>query len=402
VAILAFAAVFTTVGLTGAARGGFRIDEAHKLSETPFFGLWMNGQWHHPAWFADLVDRTNPPVGKYAFGAAIRATGQQLPSLPTLGARSVDHYVPPLHPPEVAEPYRPYLPAARRVSTLATALFAALIAWSAARTNGVIAAAIASLLLLTNYATQLLWATAVFDPLLVLFVTLMLPLAMLATKRRAMLITSLALLGIVGAFAFQTRLNGLLFFAITFVIVAVYALLRGFRRELLIGTIASSILFAGVTLLLNPYYWSRPVASTSTTEFAGDRTLLTPAHRLQLQLRDARVLLETPHVKGAALHSVSERTRFLVEIVFGDLAGLFLFLGSALGLIELALRWRAHDDAYRLAAIWCAASAMLFVVSLPLAWPRYLLVVVPPLSYLAGNGYSAVLSMLGRARKKAV
>jgi 4-amino-4-deoxy-L-arabinose transferase-like glycosyltransferase len=302
----------------------------------------------------------------------------------------------------VAEPYRPYLPAARRVSTLATALFAALIAWSAARTNGVIAAAIASLLLLTNYTTQLLWATAVFDPLLVLFVTLMLPLAMLATKRRAMLITSLALLGIVGAFAFQTRLNGLLFFAITFVIVAVYALLRGFRRELLIGTIASFILFAGVTLLLNPYYWSRPVASASTTEFAADRTLLTPAYRLQLQLRDARLLLDTPHVKGAALHSVSDRTRFLVEIVFGDLAGLFLFLGSALGLIELALRWRAHDDAYRLAAIWCAASATLFVVSLPLAWPRYLLLVVPPLSYLAGNGYSAVLSMLGRARKKAV
>jgi 4-amino-4-deoxy-L-arabinose transferase-like glycosyltransferase len=394
ISLVAFSLVLLAVRFTGAARGGFRIDEAHKISETPFLSLWINGRWHDPAWFADLVDRTNPPVGKYAFALAIRGAGLPLPQLPTLGARSVEHYVPPIHPPELSEPYRRYLPAVRPVSTLATALFAAVIAWCSARNKRAATALVATTLLLTNYLTQLFWATAVFDPLLTLFAALLLPATIAVARRGKWSIAGWCGVGLAGALAFQTRLSGIVFFLATIALVSIYTVIRGRLRELPGGVAAAGLVFLFAVLLLNPYYWSRPEpGGAAVAAFDAPRGPLTPVARLRGQLHDAQLLMATPAVKAAELRTVASRWRFMMEIVFGDVAGLLLFFGSALGTIELALRWRSHSDPYRLAALWCVTTTTVFVWLLPLAWPRYLLVIVPPLSYLAGNGYSAVVDV---------
>ena len=74
--VIAFAAVLAAVLLPGSwLRDDFRVDEAHKISESAFLRLWLNGDVSNPAWSANIVDRTNPPVGKYALGAAILLSG---------------------------------------------------------------------------------------------------------------------------------------------------------------------------------------------------------------------------------------------------------------------------------------------------------------------------------------
>lgn len=350
---IAFLLVFVLVARGGAARGGFRIDEAHKISESAFLRLWPHGS--DPAWTMYIADRANPPVGKYLFAISILLAGQRIPPLPTLAAVSPDRAAAAFYPAEVMRRYEPYLPAARRVATVCMALIAALVAWCAARVGGVLGATVAVALLLTNYVTQLLWATAVFDPILTLFAMALLAIA--AARPR---VATLILLGAIGALAFQTRLNGALFFVVTLAVVLPRARLRA---------LWSLLAFAVVTLAVNPYYWPNPPA------------------RLAAQLHDARVLLaEAP----APLTTLGAKWRFFFEVVGGDVAGLLLFLGAIGGAIALAVRWRTLEERERVIGVWSAATIAVFVVWLPVAWPRYLLATVPPLCCLAAIGCGAL------------
>ena len=363
---LAFLLVPLLAARGGAARGPFRIDEAHKISESAFFRLWPRPS--DPAWTMYVADRVNPPVGKYLFAVSILLSGQRLPTLPTLAAQNPAGAAAAFYPPAVMRPYEPYLPAARRVATLCTALIAALVAWCAARVGGALAAIAAVALLLTNFVTRLLWATAVFDPILALFATLLLA---IAASPRARSFAMLTMAGVAGALAFQTRLNGALFFAVTLAVVLPRARLRA-----LVAVAA----FVVVTLFVNPYYWPNPAA------------------RLAAQWNDARLLLaQAP----APLTTLGAKWRFFVEIVGGDVPGLLLLLAAIGGTIALALRWRALQEHERAAGVWCVAAVVVFVTWLPVAWPRYLLPTVPPLCCLAAIACSGFETLVARARKSA-
>ncbi len=81
-AVLVFVASLTWLGKdVRVGRGGddfpaFHIDEAHKLGEAYFFDLFFRQHdLHDPAWSSDFYARTNPPVAKYIFGAALALTG---------------------------------------------------------------------------------------------------------------------------------------------------------------------------------------------------------------------------------------------------------------------------------------------------------------------------------------
>lgn len=60
----------------------FDIDEAHKISETFYWHLIVQEKdIHNRAWEEDFYARTNPPVGKYIFGAVLAANHQQIKNL---------------------------------------------------------------------------------------------------------------------------------------------------------------------------------------------------------------------------------------------------------------------------------------------------------------------------------
>jgi hypothetical protein len=351
---LAFLLVPLLAARSGAARGGFRIDEAHKIAQSAVVRAWPHPR--DPAWTQTISDRTDPPVGKYVFALAIAASGGRVPELPTLGGYAPNGVVPGLFPAEVTRRYEACLPAARWASTLAMALTAALVAWCAARAGGTLGALVAIALFVTNYTTQLLCATAVFDPLLTMFATLALA---LAASPRARSIGAMIAIGVAGALAFQTRLNGALFFAVTLAVVLPRA------RSRAAAAIAA---FVAVTLAVNPYYWPNPIA------------------RFAAQIADARQLLG---LMPARLTTLSAKWRFFAEIAGGDVAGLLLLAAALAGALVLALRWRALSEAARLTGVWCVAAIVVFVVWLPVAWPRYILATVPPLCCLAAIGCGA-------------
>jgi len=380
--MLAFVAVLTGIFLSGSLRGDFRVDEAHKISETAFLQLWLRGEAAHTAWYANVIDRTNPPAGKYAFGAAILVSGRPLPPLPTLSVHSPDGEIPTVHPEPLSAPYRPLLSAARAVSAVATALTAALLTAMLARYHGWIAAVAACAFFSLNFLTRDYAATAVFDPLFALFFTMCIALTAGASPRRT--VTSAVSIGIVTALAFQTRLNGL--FACVIAMPFLWIALR--RRRAI--TIAAAV-FIGTTLTLNPFYWSTPPAPLHP--FSSHDGPLRPVERLLQQKQDLERLAAPLQETRTEGRGVGGNVRYLFEMVMSDLSGLLLMLGAGIGVVLLVMRWRLLAPAMRVAFLMSLAVIATMVATLPLPWPRYLLVVIPPLALLAGFGTGEMVNL---------
>ncbi|HJW94414.1 MAG TPA: hypothetical protein VJ901_12425 [Thermoanaerobaculia bacterium] len=353
IAALAFIAFLLFAQLTHVREGRSRNDEILKISESAFFGLICRGDFHNQYWTYNIIDRTNPPVGKYAFGAAIELSGRHVPPMPTLSVidPTCSYYG------AEAAPYEPYLPAVRLLCTLCVALIAALVAWLAARTFNVAAAIIASAFFITHYLTSFIAGYAVFDALFILFATLLMLLAALppATSRWA-------LAGLIGALAFQTRLNGALFFAVTAIVLFIRA-----RREWK-GPLLGTATFAVTALLVNPYYWPSPVA------------------RLQQQFRDIRQLLDFHLAIGEGFKGAGDKLDFIIQCVFGDLQGLLFLAAAIVAVAWLALRWRTCNEMWRSCALWCVLTIAAIFFWLPVQWQRYPFAIVPPLCYLTGCG----------------
>lgn len=352
--VLAFAAVLTSILLPGSwRRDDFRVDEAHKISESAFLGLWLQGDFSNPAWSGNIVDRTNPPVGKYAIGAAILLGGHELPSLPTLPVR---------HSGERNTRYRPLLPSARFPSMLATALTAALLATLLARYRSPVAAAIAVVLHTMTGLTRICATWAVFDALFTLFflcvIALAVSLASAATWRR-IVVTALAI-GVAAALVFQTRLNGLYAF-----LIAVPFMAMALKRRAPAAIAIAGVAFVLATLALNPYYWSDPL------------------ERLLQQKSDLESLAAPLQEGRAEGRTVPEKALYLLQVVMLDAAGAVTTLAALAGLVLAAVRWRATTPPMRMVLLLSAATIVTMVATLPLPWPRYLLVTVPPLALLA-------------------
>jgi 4-amino-4-deoxy-L-arabinose transferase-like glycosyltransferase len=378
--VLAFVVVGTGILLSGSWRGDFRVDEAHKISETAFLGLWLRGDAGNTAWFANIIDRTNPPAGKYAFGLAILLSGQELPSLPTLAVHSPDGNIPATHAEALSAPYRPLLTATRSVSGVATALTAALLMVVLARYHGWVSAVAACAFFSLNFLTRDYAATAVFDPLFTLFFTACLALTAAASARRVM--TPAVLIGIVTALAFQTRLNGLLAF-----VLAMPFLWMASRRVKALAIAAA--VFIAITLVLNPFYWS----TGAVPPFSSHNGPLRPVERLLQQKQDLERLaapLQEGRTEGRGL---SGKVRYLFEMVLSDRSGVLLMLGAVTGAVFLAVRWRLLQPPMRIALLMSLAVIATMVATLPLPWPRYLLVVIPPLALLAGYGTGEMVNM---------
>jgi 4-amino-4-deoxy-L-arabinose transferase-like glycosyltransferase len=396
---IAALSLFLTLA-SGRQRGDFRIDEAHKLSETYYLRLLARRDFSNPGWFVSQVERANPPAGKYLLGAAIRAGGLELPRDLEVASR-VNHGQ--LYPPSAAlEQYRDYLAPTRMFIAIVTALTAALVFLLGAELNGLWCGIIAALLYATSFLTEAFSATASFDPLLTFFVTLAAvpTLLVLRTESAAPHTLLAAAAGIVCSLAFGTRVTGLMSLAAVFAMLGVWGLLsKRIARAAALALVAGlSCAFAAITM--NPYYWARSTDPAVPPELRGVESLPgRVVHRTILQLRDlktleARDLHEQAHLLGLA------KPRFVAEYVFGDLTGMTILAGLALFAVRLALRREATTAQWVLFA-WCAAIIIILTGWLPLGYPRYVLVTIPPFTLLAAMGWSgAVHSAIAEIQKR--
>ena len=360
---------------THATGGGFRIDEAHKLSESAFFPLWLRLDVRNAAWTADLIDRSNPPVGKYLFGLAIVLAGQRVPPLPTLSGHTDETgLVPPLFSSELSRPYAKFLPAGRWAAVVCTTLVAAIVAWCAARIAGIAAAAVVVGLMLTQFLTRTYGATAIFDPILALFATLLLWIAVVAAdvRTRRRFVPLMIAAGIVGALAFQTRLNGLLFFAVTALLMI--AIPRSLADKIA-GASAAALAFIAVTLAVNPYYWPSPVA------------------RFASQVQDLHVLV----LRGRRLTTLGVKLWFAAEELCGDVPGMILILAAAGGIATLLVLWRKLANRDRVAGMWSVITIATFVAWIPVPYGRYFLAIIPPLCCLAAIAFRGATALVEAA-----
>ena len=394
-AAITFAATIGYLVPRGALEGGFRIDEAHKISETVYLHLLLAGRTSDPLWVAHVVDRTNPPVGKYLLGLGIAIQGHQLPRGPSLSHASRDGSIPPFHSREQSAPLEPLIPAARRTALAATAVAAATLAFALARAFGAVAAAAGTLLFITSFPVEGWGASAVFDPFLALAFASAFPLVISfrpdAPARTAVLQGAIA--GTLAALAFQIRFSGLALLAGVFVAAA--PLLRAPRRMAAFA-VASLAALASVAIAINPFYWAAALGPA----VPGELRVPFPARpiaRLGFQFEEISMLLARVSGDGQALRSSAEKLRFTAEIAFGDAAG----MGLLFGLLAFAgfAPWRARSASRAQRAVMAYATALLliYVAWLPLPWPRYVLPVMPLLAALGAIGWLWVAEVLVRA-----
>ncbi|HEX6098396.1 MAG TPA: hypothetical protein VF432_18900 [Thermoanaerobaculia bacterium] len=370
------------------------------MSETYALRLVLEGRWSDPAWAANIVDRSNPPVGKYAFGVAALIAGEELPKVPSLSRLAgPDGVMEPYVAAEDARPYLPLLAPARRASALAMVLTAGLVTFVAARLSGVMAAAIACAWMAGHWLTWDFGGDAIFDPLLTLlaFATCVLAChpepakrgegppdsgAGGANRRGSFAVFAAQddrvvgaaqddrvapLLGIVCALAFQTRLNGGIALAASLAVLLV--------RKQWRAAIFTAITFVIVAITLNPYYWPNVF------------------QRFPQQVSDLRTILDGLTRDGVRLPLWAADSPARAPIAWTVLAKLrfaWIALGGALLAGAGAGCWFARRRPDVL--VWCGVVILGTLVWLPLPWARYLLVVLPPLALLAGIGYAGVLT----------
>jgi hypothetical protein len=401
-AVLAFAGFAAWIAASGRLEGGFRIDEAHKLSETRYLALFLEGRVNDPEWFARVVDRTNPPVGKYVFGFAALLAGESLPDQPSLArASSGDDYIPPVFPRELSEPYLPLLRPARTASLLATSLTAALLSLLVARSHSPHAAVVALMLYAGNFLTQASAATAIFDPLLTLLTFAAVAASFLLRRSgwTAVLLAGVAT-GVLAALAAQTRLTG----AIALPVAILLALLSGRSALARVAVYAAVgiVVFVPVAIAVNPYYWASPAPGSVPPRFESTGgNLATIAARVEMQYADMTSLLERTRTRTATLDGVGERVRFFVEEAGGDTPGLLLIVGLMVATGLLGTRLVDPFSSAGACIVFATALCVAILAWLPVAWPRYLLITIPAAAAAAGIGFVEAGRLWAEGRKRA-
>ena len=355
IAALVVAVFYVPMALAPADLNG---DEAHKVSESFFSTLALRGEFDHPAWFDNPLERSNPPVGKYVYGLAMRAAGMEPPPDGTMNwVSEEDQFAPPRGREELfSRLVRP----ARVVSALATAVTLGTTVWLAWGNAGPFAGLLAGLLLWRHFLTPMLAVRAIFDALQGALLVLGWAIAFggIRPTPRSTIMRG-ALCGILIAFAFQTRLNGILG------VVAALLLLAGNRLSGRVRAAACGVMLAVcafVSIGVNPYYWGR-----------GNVV----AH-VRAQLADAHAIVGGIE-RDQRLGSVVAKSGYGLRVLASGFAGKIIVAGLCLA----AFRWRTSNRALLAAAV---ANALLFVVWLPLAWARYLYPALPLLVVVAAGG----------------
>jgi len=389
--LVVFLAAAAWIAASGWLRGGFRIDEVHKLAETVFLRHAMAGEFSHPDWFSDPVERANPPVGKFLFGLAVRVAGLDLPRDLSVAEETNHGQTQP--PPGEAVHYRQMLRPVRTLVLLVTAATAMVVYLLGATAGGTGCGLLAAVLYLGAFLPQAFSATAVFDPLLTLFVAAaILPVVAinLAGRWLALVLRSVGA-GLLGALAFQTRLSGLVALGGVWVVLMIRAVgQRRVGRGATLAVVATAATLVAGTAA-NLYYWAVPPAGSVPENVRAAQALpLRIVERYEIQMEDLAALLRREQAVQPPLRGLAGRAQFGAEYLVGDLVGLATLLGIAAAVAIAAVR-RSLPAPKVVLLGWAAAIFMAIVFWLPVPYPRYLLVVVPPLALAAACGWTALV-----------
>jgi hypothetical protein len=376
----------------------FDLDEAHKLSESYYYHLYFEtGEWRHPDWHADFYARTNPPVAKYVFGAALAAAGLHVHDRALQDEFERLWRTPPAlreHVPDAM------LRVTRRVSAAYGAGSVALlvgVGWSVA---GPLAGLLAGLLLLTVPTFAGNARLGLTDSILVFHLLLTLPATLWAarTLRRPRstgrtVLLAVALPGVAIALAVGSKLNGALtgpLYGLGLLAAAVAEPGELGRKRLvaraLLATAATALVAFGVLVLLDPTLHSGPVAElrAALVDF-GDwvtKQQLDPGPPL-LSFRERVAYVGFFTLRSPAL---------LLPHLAGALGGPVMVAGFCLGLARLAARFVPARDGNvargehtspgdgAIALVWIACVLFGVTAWIPVAWDRY---VLPPSAAVA-------------------
>jgi 4-amino-4-deoxy-L-arabinose transferase-like glycosyltransferase len=377
----------------------FYPDEASKLADARYgFLLFEPGGTRDPAWHERFYARTNPPLGRYAFGAAFALAGERIDDLSledrfNLGWREPDELR--RHVPDT------WLRIGRRTSAFFAALACAALALLAASVAGLAAGAASALLLLGNAQFDLFARLALTDSLL-LFLLCFAALAFVPGLRavaeagsgrprgsRASIGVRAAVVpGVCIALATGTKPNGALLgpaWALALLGVAVGS---GSRRSLAKRLVGASVLGAATALVAfaifvaaNPYLYERPLAKLA------ESTLVWRDWMVKQQLDPGGAIYEPAQRLAQLVHSTLRARETPLVRAFGG-AGRWLGLALfAIGVGGLARRaWagaRGAPEASGLPALaavgWAISLLVGLVLWLPLArspyvFPAYLAV----------------------------
>jgi hypothetical protein len=398
---------------SGADQPPFDIDEAHKIAETHFWRLFaVERSWANPLWTTDFYARTNPPVAKYVFGAALSLSGAGIGDH-DLQRQFERHWRQPARLRSLVPDEQ--LRTTRTTGILFAALTAGLLFLSAHAVAGWTAALMAPLLFLGNPAVAARLRLGLADPILLFLLTLMLPLTARAARslaavgrwpmgRRAFGMARVAVLpGLVVGLAAGTRVNGALaglFLAGGLLLAALPGERAGLARRLaqaglvlgLAGLIAVSVFAA-----LNPWYHNEPLTRiVETLHLYRDWTVK--------QFVEPGGALLTVRERLATIGSFCLRSDSLpLSRLLGRPGGWLTSLGFAGGLVLLtekafleAAAATRSEAGRSLVAGSCAVLVFVLValsataLTLPLAWTRYLLVPYEAVCLAAAIGLGAI------------
>jgi len=342
----------------------FAGDEAAKISESYYFGLPPD----HPDWFRSAIERTNPPVGKYAFGAAIVAAGRDLPPDPEIAWRPAEQrYVP---PPGRERLFRAAATPARVVSAVTMSIVFGLVVWLTWGWGGPAAACIAVLLLWRHFLTMTLGSLATFDALQTLLilaaVAILAPLRDASATQREWMIRAVASGALIGL-AFQTRLNGVL--ALVPALLLILAATSAVRRTRVLAATVLLLSCGFVTIAVNPFYWTPYIFE-----------------RVRWQLRDVDAVLGTL-ASSIRTETLGEKLQFFFSVIGSGVAGKAILAGVALSLVAL---WRRRSPHLVTALLAGGSLAVVFALWLPVRWERYVFPSLPLLVCAAALGWAAI------------
>ena len=153
---------------SGIQQAAFHSDEAHKISETYYFSLFVGGHLGAADWSDDFYARTNPPVGKYVMGMGLALLGHRITDL-SLQRNFERHW----EDPDALLRYLPRstLLAARAVVSVFGVLCCVLVYVIGRMSGGIATGGIAALLLLGHPLFREFSRMAMTDVILLAFMT---------------------------------------------------------------------------------------------------------------------------------------------------------------------------------------------------------------------------------------
>ena len=390
--------VYLASGIRVGPRGDsppFDIDEAHKLSESYYYHLFFEqGAWRHADWQADFYARTNPPVAKYVFGAALAAAG-----LHVHDRRLQDDFAALWRTPDALRRKVPdaMLRVTRGVSVTYGALVCALLFWIGQRMAGLLAGILAASLLLANPSFLQTARGGLTDTILLFHLTLIVPASLCAARtlrersaRGRLLAMTVLVPGLVTALATGSKMNGALagpVYAGSLLLAAVVepgAWRRGrlIARSLLAGGLAAVVAVA-VLVVLDPTLQGRPLGRLHEAFVVfGDwmvKQQIEPGPAL-LDLRERAAYL------GVLTLRVRELTPLSRPLAWAG-SGLMV-IGFCLGLVTLATRSLRSDTVVVLC--WIVGVVAGVTLWMPVAHYRYTLPPALPIILAAAIGLAAL------------